>query len=73
MEDQSISEKIFLYFMGSMIIFVAVIGISVLLKRSYVGHTLSGTELWIILLVSFGVTVLCDMELELERQKDSFE
>lgn len=73
MEKQSISEKVFLYFMGSMIIFVAAIGISVLLKKSYLAHNISGSELWIIMLVSFGVTILCDLELELEKRKDSLE
>lgn len=34
-KQKSISEKVFLYFMGSMIIFVAAIGISVLLKKLF--------------------------------------
>ncbi|MEK4969705.1 hypothetical protein MKX29_19125 [Cytobacillus sp. FSL R7-0696] len=65
------SETVIFYIAGSIFTVLSIGGITFLLTECYQSQTLNGAELWIIMLVSFAVTALCDLELELEKQSDT--
>ncbi|MEX3713362.1 hypothetical protein ABFV99_13240 [Cytobacillus horneckiae] len=65
-----IMDKVVMFLFGLILFLMISFVIAILLINFYQNHLMNGTELWICMVLAFGITICFDLESEADKKRD---